>query len=60
MKYMEQYYMPKELDFKNLRFCLKNYKPINLFIRLVGCKGGTVKVHETLEGEILDFKKNKE
>ena len=56
---MEQYWMPKKLDFKNLRFCLDNYTPDFLYIRLVGSKGGTVKVNEDLKGKTLDFKKNK-
>lgn len=56
---MEQYQMPKELDFKNLRFCLDNYRVDSLYIRLVGSKGGTVKVNEDLKGKKLTFKKNK-
>jgi hypothetical protein len=56
---MEQYYMPKKLDFKNLRFCLDNYEVRSIFIRLVGSSGGTIKVNEKLEGKILDFKKDK-
>ena len=55
---MEQYWMPKESDFENLRLCLDNY-PINfLYIRLIGSAGGTVKVNEGLEGRILDFRKD--
>ncbi len=50
--------MPKELDFDNLRFCLDNYNPSFLFIRLVGSMGGTVKVREQLKGRELDFVKN--
>jgi len=56
---MEQYWMPKKLDFKNLRLCLDNYTADFLFIRLVGAAGGTVKVSEKLEGRKLDFKKDK-
>lgn len=48
--------MPKELDFENLRFCLDNYTSQNLYIRLVGSSGGTVKVNENLEDKTLDFK----
>ncbi|MBI2591371.1 MAG: hypothetical protein HYW34_01700 [Candidatus Brennerbacteria bacterium] len=55
---MEQYWMPKELDFENLRLCLDNYPVDSLYIRLVGSAGGTVKVNENLEGRILDFKKD--
>ncbi|MBI4114650.1 MAG: hypothetical protein HY445_02290 [Candidatus Niyogibacteria bacterium] len=56
---MEQYLMPKKLDFKNLRLCLDNYSADFLFIRLIGSMGGTVKVNEKLEGRKLDFWKNK-
>ncbi|MDP2925382.1 MAG: hypothetical protein Q8N99_03355 [Nanoarchaeota archaeon] len=56
---MEQYWMPKKLDFKNLRKCLDNYKAESIYIRLVGSSGGTVKVDEGLESKTLDFKKNK-
>lgn len=55
---MEQYQMPKKLDFKNLRLCLDNYSADFLYIRLVGSKGGTVKVNESLEDRTLDFKKD--
>lgn len=51
--------MPKKLDFKNLRECLDNYSPEFLYIRLVGSRGGNVKVNERLENKKLDFKKNK-
>jgi len=64
---MEQYVMPKELDFENLRLCLDNYKATNLFIR--DCGGiredgkydlqGLTKVKENLENKNLDFKKDK-
>ncbi|MBS3139845.1 hypothetical protein J4479_02475 [Candidatus Woesearchaeota archaeon] len=54
---MEQYWMPKKLDFRNLRFCLDNYEADCLFIRLIGAKGGTIKVDENLEGRKLDFHK---
>lgn len=54
---MEQYFMPKELDFENLRLCLDNCEADSLFIRLVGSLGGTVKVNENLENKKLDFKK---
>ena len=33
---MEQYYLPQELDFENLRTCLDNYSAIDLFIRDCG------------------------
>ncbi|MDO8517059.1 MAG: hypothetical protein Q7S33_02945 [Nanoarchaeota archaeon] len=56
---MEQYWMPKKLDFKNLRFCLDNYTPDFLYIRLVGSKGGDIKVNEDLIDKKLDFRKNK-
>lgn len=56
---MEQYWMPKELDFENLRLCLDNYTVDSLFIRLVGSSGGTVKVNEDMKGKTLDFRKDK-
>ena len=46
---MEQYWMPKKLDFKNLRLCLDNYSADFLYIRLVGSAGGTVKINEKLK-----------
>lgn len=49
--------MPKKLDFKNLRLCLDNYSADFLYIRLMGSRGGTVKVNESLENKTLDFKK---
>mgnify|MGYP006299202925 CR=1 FL=1 len=63
---MEQYLIPKELDFENLRFALDNYTPTFLYIRDCGgfredgkysCQGLT-KVSEELEDKILDFKKD--
>lgn len=56
---MEQYWMPKKLDFKNLKLCLDNYPADSLFIRLVGSMGGTTKVNEKLQGRTLDFRKEK-
>ena len=50
--------MPRELDFENLRLCLDNYQTDRLYIRLVGSKGGTVKVDETLENRTLDFRED--
>ncbi|MEK6969200.1 MAG: hypothetical protein AABW48_02115 [Nanoarchaeota archaeon] len=64
---MEQYYLPKRLDFKNLRLCLANYPLDSLYIR--DCGGwnpdgsyraqGLTKIDENLEGKSLNFKKNK-
>lgn len=64
---MEQYLMPRNLDFKNLRLCLDNYEADFLFIR--DCGGynpdgsyrfqGLKKVNESLEGRTLDFGKDK-
>jgi hypothetical protein len=54
---MEQYWMPKELDFENLRYCINNYTPLFLYIRLVGSMGGKVKVNEDLKYKNFDFKK---
>ena len=51
--------MPKELDFENLRLCLDKYESDFLYIRLVGSRGGTVKVNEELEDKTLNFKKDK-
>ena len=64
---MEQYQLPKKLDFKHLRLCLDNYQAERLFIRDCGGydeKGryrmqGLTKVSEILEGKTLDFRKNK-
>lgn len=56
---MEQYWIPKKLDFKNLRLCLDNYPADFLYIRLVGSMGGTVKINENLQGRTLDFRKEK-
>ena len=62
---MEQYVLPKELDFEHLRICLDSYQAEQLFIR--DCGGydqgkfrahGIVKVNETLEGRTLGFHKN--
>ena len=55
---MEQYWMPKELDLKNLELCLNNYTADFLYIRLKGSSGGITKVNENLEGKTLDFKKD--
>ena len=64
---MEQYWMPKELDFENLRKCIDNYVLDKLYIRDCGgiredgkySSQGMTKVSESLEGRLLDFKKNK-
>jgi hypothetical protein len=56
---MEQYWMPKRLDAKNLRLCLDNYHADFLYIRLIGSMGGTVKVNENLRGRILSFQKRR-
>jgi hypothetical protein len=63
---MEQYWMPKSLDFENLRKCIEKYSAECLFIR--DCGGtradgrysaqGLVKVNENLEGKVLDFRKD--
>jgi hypothetical protein len=55
---MEQYYIPKKLDFECLRTCLDSYKCENIFIRYVGSQGGNNKVNEDLNERILDFKKS--
>ena len=54
---MEQYQMPKGLDFQHLRLCLDNYTADHLFIRLKGSSGGTVKVDENLDHKSLDFRR---
>lgn len=56
---MEQYWMPKELDFENLRLCLNDYTANFLYIRLVGSMGGTVKVNQNMGDKTLDFRKDK-
>ena len=55
---MEQYWMPKELDFENLKLCIDSYPADFLFIRLIGAAGGAVKVNENLEQRVLDFRKD--
>lgn len=57
--FMEQYQMPRKLDFKHLRMCLDNYQADWLYIRLKGSSGGTVKVDENLENRTLDFRKER-
>ena len=64
---MEQYLIPKKLDFKTLRLCLDNFEPDWLYIR--DCGGfrpdgsyriqGMSKINGSLRGKTLDFKKNK-
>ncbi|MBN2142470.1 hypothetical protein JW711_04020 [Candidatus Woesearchaeota archaeon] len=56
---MEQYWMPKKLDFQNLRYCIDNHEADSLFIRLVGSHGGTVRAKISLEGIALDFRRDK-
>jgi len=56
---MEQYWIPKNLDFENLRFALDNYNPDSIFIRNVGSYGGNVLFKDSLENKKLDFKKTK-
>lgn len=55
---MEQYFMPRELDFKNLRRCLDNYQTDQLYIRSTGSSGGTVNIRENLGERTLDFRKD--
>lgn len=54
---MEQYELAKRLVYSDIKYCLANYTPERLFIRLVGSKGGTTKVRESLENKTLDVKK---
>ena len=64
---MEQYWMPKKLDSKNLRLCLDNYPTDRIYIRDCGGHNpdgsfriqGLAKVNESLEGRSLDFRKDK-
>lgn len=59
---MEQYLLPKKLDFKHLRLCLDNYEATHLYIRDCGSHDritGKNKAEETLEGKTLDFIRNK-
>lgn len=55
---MEQYQMPKEMDFINLRKCIDNFEADWLYIRLVGSHGGTTKVNENLKKRDFDFYKD--
>ena len=52
---MEQYWLPKKLDWKNLRMCVDNYKLDSLFIRDIGSHGGKIHVNRSLEDCSLDF-----
>ena len=62
---MEQYWMPKELDFENLRFCIDNYSPTFLYIRTrrgiiengKHSVPGRTKVKEDLTDKTLNFRK---
>ena len=56
---MEQYWMPKSSDRRNLRVCIDNYLIDRLFIRQIGSMGGEVKVNEILRECKLDFKMRK-
>ena len=64
---MEQYWLPKESDFENLRLCLDNYPTEKIYIRDRGGYNpdgsyrtqGLTKVSESLEGKSLDFRKDK-
>jgi hypothetical protein len=51
--------LPKRLDMRNLKLCLKYYTPTLLYVRLVGSMGGTVKVSEHIKGRSLTFRKEK-
>ncbi len=57
---MEQYLLPKGLDFEHLRICLDNYVAEELFI--CDCGGwnpdGIMKVNKNLAGKTLDYQKN--
>ena len=50
--------MPRDVDLENLRFCLDNLVTEDIFIRLMGSHGGTVKVKENLKNKKLDFNIN--
>jgi hypothetical protein len=60
---MEQYQLPKELDFQHLQLCIDEYTPTNLFIRDCGAirengrysAQGLKKVDQRLKNRILDF-----
>ena len=51
---MGQFWMPRDVDLENLRFCLDNLVTEDIFIRLMGSHGGTVKVKENLKNKKLD------
>lgn len=55
---MEQYWMPKKLDFRNLRLCLDNYSADFLHIGPTCSSPNGPRVNENLEGRTLDFKKD--
>lgn len=49
-----QYSTPKEINYETLRKCLDYFIPKKIYIRMMGSRGGTVKVDESLEGRTLD------
>ena len=63
---MEQYRIPEELNFENLRLCLDHYIAERIIIRDLGGiredgryhMAGRQKVNEVLEGRTLDFRKD--
>ena len=55
---MDQYQLVKEMDEENLRKCLERYEPNDIFIRLKGSSGGTVRVKEDIKKGELNFKKD--
>lgn len=65
---MEQYWMRKPKDLKNLKTCLDNYKPSQLYIRDCGGSNpdgsyriqGMTKVKEGLVGKVLSFEVKKD
>jgi len=56
---MEQYWMLKKQDPRNLRLCIKEYSPNFIFIREIFSIGGKIKVCESLVDKTLSFKKTK-
>ena len=52
---MTQYLMKKDKDFKNLRYALDNYKPLDFYISPKAFTDRTKSFHENLEGKTLDF-----
>jgi hypothetical protein len=57
---MEQYELPPQKCYDMLTWALKNFAAESVYIRLVGSRGGTVKVNEPLERKRLSIKRRRD